>query len=154
MHNVSCCRMGRPLGRGCLLLLVASLALGVGNAGGRTLATTTITVEVIGKGAVKSSSPNSGIKCGKGDTTCYLTFTSAGPITLTASPSDKWSFDSWSDDCPGTGVDDTCVLAAGGDYIATANFTGPATTTSTLSVSFDDTNVIRITAPTEIVHVS
>ena len=128
--------MGRTLGRGVPLLLLASLVLGVGSAGGHTLDTTTITVEVIGKGTVTSSSPNAGIKCGNGKKTCYLTFTSAGPITLTASPASHWSFDSWSDDCSGSG---TCDLAAPGDYIATANFTGPGTTTNTLSVTYNTT---------------
>jgi uncharacterized repeat protein (TIGR02543 family) len=132
--------MERTLGRGVLLLLLASLVLGVGSAGGRTLATTTITVEVIGKGTVTSDP--SGIKCGNGKKTCYLTFSgSDSSITLSASPADNWDDGTWEDACSGsTGTD--CALASGGDYIATANFTkSSGTTTSTLSVTYTGPNL-------------
>ncbi len=68
--------MGRRLGWGAAAL-VLFLALGAGVAGGRTLATTTITVEVIGKGTVTSDP--AGIKCGNGKKICYLTFTGSEP---------------------------------------------------------------------------
>src|SRR2546425_2353546 len=108
--------MGRTMGRGVLLLLLASLVLGVGSAGGRTLATTTITVEVIGKGEV-TSSPG-GIKCGNGDKTCFLTF--SGAVTLTAKAAKGWTFDGWStasyDDCSGSGTG-PCLVPDGADNI-------------------------------------
>ena len=114
------------------LVLISALAFGVGNAGGRTLATTTVTVQVIGMGLV-TSSPE-GVSCGDGRKTCYLTFTSSGTITLTAHESaPDWSFDGWAGGgCSGSG---TCALPSGADATVTASFGGPGTTTSTLSVS-------------------
>jgi hypothetical protein len=128
------------VGRGVLLVLLASLALGVGSAGGRSLDTTTITVEVIGQGTVKSSDPNTGIKCGGGNNKCYLTFTGGTDVELTADPNNNWSDGTWSDDCSGS-TSGSCTLAHGADYIATANFTkSSGVSMKTLSVTYDDTS--------------
>src|SRR5712692_4538039 len=87
--------MGSKLGWA-VFLLFAAFALGVGSAGGRTLATTTVTVEVIGKGMVTSDSPNSGIKCGNGKNNCYITFTTTSlTITLSTGAASGWTFASW-----------------------------------------------------------
>ncbi len=134
--------MGSKLGWA-VFLLFAAFALGVGSAGGRSLATTTVTVEVIGKGTVTSNSPNSGIKCGNGKKTCFLTFTSSSTITLTAGQTNGWTFNSWSSNVGGdcaTPGGNACDLSGAGDHQITASFTGPATTTSTLSVTYDHTN--------------
>ena len=113
------------------LLLLSVFALGVGSAGGRTLATTTITVEVIGKGAVKSS--DSKVKCGNGDKTCYLAFSGGETITLTHKAASGWDFVSWAGAC----VSDPCtVTMTGADKLVTATFTKPSGAgTSTLSVA-------------------
>jgi uncharacterized repeat protein (TIGR02543 family) len=113
-------------------LLLLPLVLGVAGAGGRALAVSPVTVQVLGKGTVTSSP--AGIDCGNGPTTCYLAFSGSGTITLTATPATDWSFDSWTN-CPAP-VGDTCVVPVDGNsYEVTANFNGPPTGTSTLSVT-------------------
>jgi uncharacterized repeat protein (TIGR02543 family) len=113
-------------------LVVLPLALGAGNAASRTATVTTVTVEVIGKGRVVSDP--TGIACGDGKKVCYLTFTTNSTISLQAKDTASgWNFHRWDDDCAGT-HGDTCNLDPGGDYLVTANYEGPATTTSTLSV--------------------
>ncbi len=120
------------------LVALAALTLGVQSAAASASLTTTVTVEVIGKGTV-TSSPG-GIKCGNGKKTCYLTF--SGDVTLTGKAASGWTFDGWDDpvmppfinDCDGNGTG-TCDLADGGDYIAFAYFSTSSTTTSTLSVA-------------------
>jgi uncharacterized repeat protein (TIGR02543 family) len=116
------------------LALLSVLAFGVGEAGGRSSAGVTVTVQVIGKGRVTSEHP-SGLSCGDGKKTCHLVFTSgSGTITLNASNSaDDWHFDSWDGDC--SGGSGSCDLSGSSTYEVTANFAGPPTTTSTLSVS-------------------
>jgi hypothetical protein len=118
--------------------LALLLTVGVGSAGGRVLALNTITVQVIGKGRVTSSGP-AGLECGDGETACYLAFTGgSGTITLTASDTATgWKFNSWGDDCAAAGNNKTCELTAG-THVVTANFAGPPTTASTLSVSHND----------------
>jgi Divergent InlB B-repeat domain len=119
-----------------LALLV--LTLGVGNAGGRSLANTTVMVSVVGKGTVTSA--DSGIKCGNGKKACYIVF-SGSTETLTASPASGWSFDHWDDNSAAPDCDlditTTCdVTLNGGTHELVANFTKPATTTNTLSVTY------------------
>ena len=58
------------------LLALVALVLGVVNASGHATATTTITVEVMGSGTVKSS-PD-GIKCGDGNKKCFIAFSGTG----------------------------------------------------------------------------
>jgi uncharacterized repeat protein (TIGR02543 family) len=113
--------------------VVLALVLGVGSAGGRSLDVSTVTVQVIGKGRVTSSP--SGIKCGNDKKECYRAFSTGASITLTAVDQGSWTFDSWGGDCS-LFVGNTCTLTINGtDYDATANFSGPSTGTSTLSVS-------------------
>ncbi len=118
---------------GCGLgLLVLILALGVSGAGGRSLATSTILVQVIGHGTVAGSGGT--INCGDGATTCYYTTSATtGSVTLTATADSGWTFSGWSDGCTGTLT--TCTLTlTGSDDVATATFTQFGSGTSTLSV--------------------
>jgi uncharacterized repeat protein (TIGR02543 family) len=125
--------MGRRVGWATALLLLP-LVLGVANAGGRTLAVTTVTVEVIGKGTVTSGT--GGVNCGNGAMTCYIAFSGSGTVTLTATPATGWTLDSW-DSCPSIPVGNTCEIPVDGNpYQVRANFAGPPTTTSTLSVTY------------------
>lgn len=119
--------------------MVLVFALGVGSAGGHTLATTTVVVDVIGKGRV-TSSPD-GIKCGNNRTACFTAFTVAvGSVTLTAVPADGWSDGTWSgDDCMGTTAVPCSVPLDGMPHWNTASFTtSSGTSTRTLSVSYND----------------
>jgi uncharacterized repeat protein (TIGR02543 family) len=112
------------------LVVLAALALGVSGAGGHSLATTTVLVQVIGHGTVTGTSGT--INCGDGSTECYYTTTAAsGSITLTATADTGWSFTGWGGDCSGSG---SCTLTFGSDYEATANFAQGGAGTSTLSV--------------------
>lgn len=124
------------------LLVVGALVFGVASAGGRSLSSTTIVVEVFGQGQVTSSSPNTGLSCGNGKTKCYLTFTSGGTVTLTQSAATGWSFDSWGGDCVVVGGNCTIDASGTADKIVDATFasTGAGTTQSTLSVAYDKTN--------------
>ena len=119
-------------------LVLVALILGVVDAGARSTDTTTVTVQVIGKGNVKSTT--SGINCGNGNTKCYTAFGS-GPITLKASPAGGWTFDGGSgwDGCDST-PSGTCSLDLSGDELVTVTFSPKSSTgQSTLSVTFDDT---------------
>jgi uncharacterized repeat protein (TIGR02543 family) len=126
--------MGRRVGSTAALLLLFLLALGVASAGGRTLAVTTVTVEVIGRGTVTSEPV--GVNCGNSAKACHIAFSGSGTVTLTATPATDWTFGSW-DSCPSAPVGNTCEVPVDGNaYEVTANFDGPPTTTSTLSVTY------------------
>jgi uncharacterized repeat protein (TIGR02543 family) len=116
-----------------LLVVVVVLALGVTGASGRSLATTTILVQVIGHGTVTGTGGT--INCGDGATLCYFTTSAtSGSVTLTATADSGWTFSpGWSQACGGTS---TCELTLdGSNYEATATFsTTPLPGTSTLSV--------------------
>lgn len=130
---------GRKLGSIAALALLP-LVLGVASAGGRTLAVSPVTVQVLGKGTVTSSP--AGMNCGDGATTCYVAFSGSGTITLTAAPATDWTFDSWTN-CPAP-TGDTCeVPVDGNEYEVTANFNGPPTSTSTLSVTHSGSGNVR-----------
>src|SRR5437667_1046071 len=123
--------------------LFAAFVLGVGSAGGRSLATTTVVVDVIGQGTV-TSAPSS-IKCGNDKKTCYVTFTTGATVTLTAAPAGGWAFDHWDDkttvpDCNSATTTTCDVTLDGASHVLIANFTGPPTTQSTLTVTYDATN--------------
>lgn len=131
------------------LLVLLALVVGVGSAGGRTLANTTVVVEVFGQGQVTSSSPNTGVSCGNGATSCYLTFTSGGTIVLTQTAASGWSFAGWGGDCTVAGGNCTIDASAGGGKVVDATFsTGAGTTQSTLSVIYDASHGSgHVTAP-------
>jgi uncharacterized repeat protein (TIGR02543 family) len=133
--------MGRRVGSTAALLLLLLLALGVASAGGRTLAVTTVTVQAIGKGAVTSAPV--GINCGNGAKACHIAFSGSGTTTLTATPATGWTFGSWGS-CPSAPVGNTCEVPVDGNaYEVTANFDGPPTTTSTLSVTYAGEGDVR-----------
>ena len=116
------------------LLALLVLILGVADAGGRTVVSGTVTVQVIGKGRVDSTP--SAIHCGAGDKTCFLTF-ATGDVTLTATETDgDYDFGSWSGCSSNSGR--TCTLSGAGNFLVTATFTSPATTTHTLTVTYND----------------
>ena len=99
----------------------------------RSLATSTILVQVIGQGTVTGSGGT--INCGDGAATCYYTTSAtSGSVTLTATPDATWTFTGWSGDCFGTS---TCTLTLSGtDDEVTATFSAtPSPGTSTLSVN-------------------
>jgi uncharacterized repeat protein (TIGR02543 family) len=114
------------------------LLLGATSAGARLTATRTVTVEVIGKGTVKSSP--SGISCGGGSTKCYAAFADGTAVVLSAKPDGGWTDGDWEDDCAGSGTTASdCDLGSSGDALATANFNPKSgTTQSTLSVTYTD----------------
>jgi uncharacterized repeat protein (TIGR02543 family) len=122
-------------------MALAALFLGTINASGRSTATTTITVEVMGVGKVTSDP--SGIKCGNGDKKCYIAYsTTGGSVTLKASPGGGWDHGDWDvngTDCVGdTSVDCTISLDTN-DHIVIAGFTkSSGTSQSTLNVTYDD----------------
>jgi hypothetical protein len=125
------------------LIALAALFLGTINASGRSTATTTITVEVMGVGKVTSDP--SGIKCGNGDKKCYIAYsTTGGSVTLKASPAGGWDDGDWNGpadtDCIGPTSVDCTISLDGSEHIATANFTkSSGTSQSTLNVTYDDT---------------
>ncbi len=123
--------VGQTMGVAAALLL--ALVVGVPNAGGRALAVSTVTVQVIGKGAVTSNP--AGVDCGNGSKACHIAFSGSGIATLTATAASGWSFDSW-ESCPSVPVGNTCGVPVDGTTSeVTATFSGPPTTTSTLSVA-------------------
>jgi uncharacterized repeat protein (TIGR02543 family) len=132
------------------ILVLVALILGVVNAAARSTATTTVMVEVIGKGTVKSTS-TSGINCGNGNKKCFIAFGDVGPLTLKANAPSGWTFDDDWDGCDST-TTDTCTLDLSADEVVTATFTPKSSTgQSTLSVTFDDTvGQGQVTAPGEI----
>ena len=117
-----------------LALVLLAATLGVGGAGARSLATTTLSVQVIGGGQVTSDGGQ--ITCGSGATTCYFTTSATtGSVELTAQDASGWTFDAWTG-CAGGATDNTCTVTLdGNDHDLTAGFT-PATSpgTSTLTV--------------------
>jgi uncharacterized repeat protein (TIGR02543 family) len=118
------------------MLALVALVLGVVNAGARSTATTAVTVEVIGKGSVKSDP--GGINCGAGSTKCYVAFTEGDDIELTAKSSGGWSAGSWGDDCSGPETDPCTLAGATGDNVVTATFNpNSGASQSTLSVTYN-----------------
>ncbi len=138
--------MRRAVGWG-LLAVTLAMVLGVGSASGRVAAVTTITVEIIGGGKVTSEP--SGLKCGDDNNTgaCYIAFSGTGPgIDLKATPDDGWTFDSWgaSYDTDICGPGNHCMIPLDGtNHVVTANFHGPSTGTSTLSVTRSGQGIVH-----------
>src|SRR5207247_10307124 len=100
-------------------LALAALLLGAVDAGARSTDTHTVTVEVIGKGTIKSSP--SGLNCGAGNAKCYSGFSDSGSVTLTAKADGGWTFAGWSGACSGTDPTD-CDTGSSGDSVVTATF--------------------------------
>ena len=137
--------MRRVAGWG-LLALTLAMVLGVGSASGRTATITTITVEIIGGGKVKSDPK--GLDCGDDNNTgaCYVAFSGSGSVDLKAVPDDGWTFDSWgaSYDTDPCGSANPCTISLDGtNHVVTANFQGPSTGTSTLTVTHTGQGFIR-----------
>ena len=118
------------------MLVLVALVLGVVNAGARSTATRTVTVQVLGKGTVKSSP--SGISCGGGSSKCFAAFSDTTGVVLTAKPGGGFAAGTWASDCGGS-TDTACDLGSGGDSIAIAEFNPKSgTSQSTLSVTYAD----------------
>jgi hypothetical protein len=82
-------------------MVLAGLTLGAGGAVGRRAATTTsVRVEVIGRGNVTDD--KSSLSCGNGATTCRVSYTGTGTVTFTAAEAAGWTFSGWSGECSGT----------------------------------------------------
>jgi uncharacterized repeat protein (TIGR02543 family) len=112
------------------------LALGVGSAGGRSVATTTtVRVQVVGLGTVGDAGNQ--MRCGNGLVTCRVTYTGSSPdsVMFTATPETGWTFDGWEGDCSGTTSCTVTLDLADQDHEVIANFTMVGTTTSTLTVT-------------------
>src|SRR5262245_62487125 len=92
-------------------LVLVALILGVVDAGARSSATHTVTVEVIGKGTIKSDP--SGISCGAGNSKCFAGFSDSGSVKLTAKSDGGWTFAGWWDDCSGTDPGDCDTGSSG-----------------------------------------
>ena len=115
--------------------VAVALVLGVGGAGGRSLATTTVQLQVLGGGQVTSGGGQ--ITCGAGSTACfYSTSSSSGSVVLTANDQGAWTFTSWSGGVC-TGTTPTCTVSFNGtDIEVKANFDQPSPPgTRTLKVS-------------------
>jgi uncharacterized repeat protein (TIGR02543 family) len=118
------------------MLALVALVLGVVQAAARSNATVTVTVQVLGKGAVKSSP--AGINCGGGATKCYAAFSDTDDVVLTAKPGGGYAAGTWSGDCSGA-TDTACDLGSGAGGIAVAEFSpNSGTSQSTLSVTYAD----------------
>jgi Divergent InlB B-repeat domain len=89
----------------CSVIVLAALTLGAGGAVGRqTATTTTVRIEVIGRGVVTDN--KSSMNCGNGATTCRISYTGTGSVTFTAAAASGWTFSSW-DGCSGATCDVT-----------------------------------------------
>jgi List-Bact-rpt repeat protein len=116
-------------------VLLATLALGVGGAVGQAT-TTTVRIQVIGKGAVKDG--GNVMSCGNGATTCRISYSGSGSsVTFTATNADGWTFSGWSgDDCSGTATCEVDLDLDDEDHEEIATFvTSPDPGKATLSVN-------------------
>jgi Divergent InlB B-repeat domain len=136
--------MARRLGSWGLVAALAALALGFGTAGARSTASTTLLVQVIGRGVVVADGGQ--INCGGGSKQCYFETGSGATIKLTVTADSGWSFAGWesgSDDCVGFANPCTVVLAAGDNDENLVDFTqaaAPGTNTLTVNVTGDSDN--------------
>src|SRR5581483_7314751 len=135
---------------GCGAVLLAALVVGVGGAGGRSLATTTLLVEVSGSGSVGGGGQ---IGCGAGLVACYATYVSGSSVTISAAADSGWSFDSWSG-CNTQSATTCTVNLDGGDHTVTVSFApnvAPGDSTLTVSAPTDASgNGGNVTAGDEI----
>jgi hypothetical protein len=136
--------MARKLGSWVLALALGALVLGIGLAGARTTASTSLLVQVLGRGTVTASGGQ--INCGNGANQCYFQAGNTATITLTATPMSGWTFDGWdsrSDDCSGSTNPCTFTLNVGDEDENIAVFTtspAPGTSTLTVTVTGDSSN--------------
>ncbi|HEY7604888.1 MAG TPA: InlB B-repeat-containing protein [Gaiellaceae bacterium] len=87
------------------LAALAALALGAGGAAGHQAATsTTVRVQVIGRGVVTDD--KSQMNCGNGGTVCRVSYTGTGSVVFSEAPAPGWTFSDW-DGCSGA----TCEVA-------------------------------------------
>jgi Divergent InlB B-repeat domain len=92
-----------------------------------------LTVQVLGKGTVKSNDSN--IKCGNGNRNCFFVFLDGVPHTLTATAADGWTFVGWSGFC-GDGGDCVVSMDPGIGRVVVATFSkDTGSGTSTLSAT-------------------
>ena len=86
------------------LVALATLTIGVGGAVGHAAATTTtVRVQVIGRGVVSDN--KSSMNCGNGATVCRISYSGTGSVTFTAAPASGWTFNGWGADCSGATCD-------------------------------------------------
>jgi List-Bact-rpt repeat protein len=136
--------MARKLGSWGLVAGLAALALGLGTAGARSTASTTLLVQVIGRGTVVADGGQ--INCGGGTKQCYFETGSGATMKLTVTPDPAWTFAGWesgSDDCSGLQNPCTVNLAVGDTDENLADFTqsvAPGTNTLTVNVTGDAAN--------------
>jgi hypothetical protein len=90
-------------------VLAAALVLGVGGAAGRALATTEVSVSVIGGGKITGGGGQ--ITCGGGNTSCYATYVTGTSVTLSiaSDSSSSWSSTVAWDGCS-TETTTTCTI--------------------------------------------
>jgi Divergent InlB B-repeat domain len=115
-------------------VVLAALALGVSGAVGQAT-TTTVRIQVIGKGVVKDA--GNVMNCGNGATTCRISYSGSGSIvTFTATAAASWTFSGWSgDDCSGTATCDVDLDLDDEDHEEIATFvTSPSPGNTTLTV--------------------
>ena len=76
------------------LVALAALTLGVGGAIGHAAATTTtVRVQVIGRGVVTDN--KSSMNCGNGATVCRISYSGSGNVRFSAAPASGWTFNGW-----------------------------------------------------------
>jgi uncharacterized repeat protein (TIGR02543 family) len=117
------------------VLVLAALTLGVSGAAGKALATTTMIVQVMGRGTVSGGGGQ--INCGDGSKSCYATYVSGASVTLTAVAPSGWTFSEWGDSGTCSGSSPTCSVPLDGAlHEETAEFTAVSSPgTSTLTVT-------------------
>jgi uncharacterized repeat protein (TIGR02543 family) len=113
--------------------VLAALALGVSAAAGKALATTTLVVQIDGRGTVSGGGGQ--INCGDGSKSCYATYISGVSVTLTATAPAGWAFSGWDGTCSGSSP--TCTVPLDGAWHEeVAEFTPVSSPgTSTLTVT-------------------
>ncbi len=130
--------MVRTVGRWALVAGLGALTVGLGSAAARPAAvsTTSLVVQVVGRGTVVANGGQ--INCGGGVKQCYFEAGGSATMTLAVTPAAGWTFTGWrsgSDDC--TGTNDPCdvTLNAGDQDENVAEFSQAGSGTSTLTVN-------------------
>jgi List-Bact-rpt repeat protein len=94
--------------------MLGALVLGVSGAAGKALATTTVVVQVMGRGTVTGGGGQ--INCGEGSKSCYATYVSGASVTLTAAAPVGWTFSGWDDSDTCDGTSPTCTVPLDGAW--------------------------------------